>query len=104
MEQLSEEDIKFEALFKEEGYKAGDNPWFTPRVLNRLPEREHSVRWVWWAICAVAAVICAACWWWLVDTHDYTVLTVRDMVDYAIMSGVTLVLLWQSISVTLSRE
>ena len=104
MKQLSEEDIKFEALFKEEGYKAGDNPWFTPRVMNRLPERERSTRWVWWAICAVAAVICAACWWWLVDTRDYTVLTVRDMVDYAIMSAVTLVLLWQSISVTLSRE
>ena len=100
----TEEDIKLEALLIDEGYHADENPWFTPRLLNRLPARERSVRWVWWAICAVAAVICAACWWWLIDDHDYTVLTVRDMVDYAIMSAVTLVLLWQSISVTFSGE
>lgn len=100
----TEEDIQLGALLKEQAYKADDNPWFTPRVLNRLPERRRSLRWAWVGICVVALVVCALCWLWVISSHDYTVVTVRDLTDYAIMTAVSLVLLWQSISVTLSRE
>ena len=91
-------------MLKEKGQQAPENPWFTPRVLNRLPERKKRVLGVWWAICAVAAVICIGCWFWLLDTHNFAVFTVRDMVDVVIMSIVTLILLWQSLSVTFKRE
>lgn len=100
----NEDDIKLGELLKEQGYQTHDNRWFTPRVLNRLPERSQSLRWVWWGICAVAAIICGLCWWWLIDSHDLTVLTVRDLAEYAAMVAVSLVLLWQSIAVALQRE
>ena len=100
----NDDDIKLGALLKEQGHQASENPWFTPRVLNRLPQREKRVMGVWLAICAVASVICAVCWFRLFDTLNFAVFTVRDMVDVIIMSIVTLILLWQSLSVTIKRE
>ena len=36
------DDIKFKQLLKEEAHKPGENPWFTRRVLNRLPEKDEN--------------------------------------------------------------
>ncbi|MBO4871301.1 MAG: hypothetical protein J5565_04895 [Muribaculaceae bacterium] len=100
----NEEDIQIGNLLKEQGYQPNENKWFTPRVLHRLPEPQRSLRWVWWGVCAVAAIICALCWWWTIEQQDQNVLTVRDIVHYAIMGIISLVLLCQSIAVTLQRE
>ena len=91
-------------MLKEQGHQAPDSPWFTPRVLNRLPERGGSLQRVWWGICAVAMVMCGVCWWWYIDSHDALVVTVRDVLELVAMAAVSLVLLWQAIAVTLQRE
>lgn len=104
MKHPDNQDENIKRRLKQESYEAGENSWFTPRVLNRLPEREHSLQHRWWAMCIVAAVACIGCWWWLIQSKDHLVLTVRDIVEYASMGIATMILIWQSIAVTLKRE
>ncbi len=57
-------DAEITALLDKEMPQANDNPWFTPRVMNRLPEQSRWGRislWQWVCyILGVAALIAAA--------------------------------------------
>ncbi|MBR1881547.1 MAG: hypothetical protein IJ808_00790 [Muribaculaceae bacterium] len=86
----SEDDKKLAALLKEECAQPlpGQNPWFTPRVLNRLPERSHSryflaIAW----LLAVAGCVLT----WIVVATDFTatVITLRDLLQWVIMAAIS---------------
>ena len=80
-----------------ECYPAPDNPWFTQRVLNRLPARERSRRWIVPLLVAAALLACAACWGFVFSNMCITVITVREVIQVAIMLIATAVVLWQSV-------
>lgn len=75
-------DIEFQKLFKEKAHKPGENPWFTRRVLNRLPEKEsvqsaYSIeKWIY----AISTVLCGLCWVYLFNTDFFDVITVRTLI------------------------
>ncbi len=92
------DDNKIAQQLREHGYKAGANPWFTPRVMNRLPERQSTHRWVGHVIYVVAAIVCLMCWLVLLNNQDFTVITVRDITHYAVAIAVTAFLLWNAVA------
>ncbi len=104
MMKRTQEDIKLGQLLKEQSPHAGHNPWFTKRVLNRLPEPRRATRWVWAAVCIVAAVMCAVCWWTMFRDQDFMVITMRDLAHAAVMLAVTGVVLWQGIATALQHD
>ena len=75
-------DIEFQKLIKEKAHKPGENPWFTRRVLNRLPEKEsvpsaYSIeKWIY----AISTVLCGVCWVYLFNTDFFDVITVRTLI------------------------
>ena len=75
-------DIEFQKLIKEKAHKPGENPWFTRRVLNRLPEKEtvpsaYSIeKWIY----AISTVLCSLCWVYLFNTDFFDVITVRTLI------------------------
>ena len=75
-------DIEFQKLIKEKAHKPGENPWFTRRVLNRLPEKEsvpsaYSIeKWIY----AISTVLCGLCWVYLFNTDFFDVITVRTLI------------------------
>lgn len=75
-------DIEFQKLIKEKAHKPGENPWFTRRVLNRLPEKEsvpsaYSIeKWIY----AIGTVLCGLCWVYLFNTDFFDVITVRTLI------------------------
>ncbi len=84
----SQEDLKLAGLMRRQAYEPGDNPWFTPRVMNKLPEKKRS-RGVPAVVCYLAAlVVCGLSWaWWAGGT--FSVITVRDIVYTAVLGAVT---------------
>lgn len=75
-------DIEFKKLFKEKAHKSGENPWFTRRVLNRLPEEEPATnvysieKWIY----AISMLLCGICWVYLFHTDLFDVITVRSLI------------------------
>ena len=100
----TQDDIQLGRLLKQHSASVGENPWFTPRVLNRLPERPRSSRWRGGVLCTIAIVLCAACWQWLIHSQDFTVLTVRDITHYAAMVAITLAIVWQAIATAIRSD
>ena len=101
----TEEDIALGKLLKQECHQPEENEWFTPRVVNRLPMKEHrSRRRVWSVISLVALVLCVGCWLWLIAGKDHMVVTVRDITHYVIMGAVTVLALWQVITEAVKME
>ena len=94
----TEEEQKLSRLLQRSSYQDTENEWFTPRVLNRLPEklpRKH--HWVSVLLYMLAMLVSAACWLGLFSNADFDVVTVRDIVYFVILLVVTVVLLWQAI-------
>ena len=91
------DDLQLGELLKNEAYPATENRWFTRRVLNRLPARERSRRWIVPLLVAAALLACAACWGFVFSNMCITVITVREVIQVAIMLIATAVVLWQSV-------
>ena len=83
---------------QEHAYKEGANPWFTPRVMNRLPERQRTHSWVGHAIYIAAAIVCLVIWLTLIAGQDFTVITVRDVTQCLLAAVATAVLLWHTVT------
>lgn len=74
-------DIEFKRLFQEKAHKPGENRWFTPRVLNRLPEKESSnvfspEMWVY----IIGILLCIVGWVFLFKTGFFDVITVKSLI------------------------
>lgn len=93
--QREKDDIEFGQLLKRYQPQVGKNEWFTRKVMNRLPERRHSIRWIQPAVFVVCFIICALSWGYLFITQDYNVILVKDLVAFGAVLVATIVLLWQ---------
>ena len=90
---LDNNDKALKDLLKQEAFKEGENEWFTPRVMNKLPGKPGTTASkVAWAFYAAAAMVCLAFWIWLIFFHDLSVITVRDIIYAATAAAMTLVL------------
>ena len=83
-------DIKLATRLKAGAAKAEDNPWFTPRVLNRLPEKKRNGAGIMGVLCQLLIVMICAVGWVMVLLHDNTgVLTVADITFAAMLVVLT---------------
>ncbi len=93
----NEEDKKLAQVLKQGAHDPGENPWFTRRVLNKLPEKQPRGSWATTVIYAIALVASVLCWLMMWRSQDLGAITVRDVLYNALMCGVTLTVLWQTI-------
>lgn len=95
---MNDEDKKLAQLLKQAAHDPGENPWFTRRVLNKLPERKARGSWVTTLVYAIALVVCVLCWLLMLRGQDFGVITVRDLLYNGLMAIVTLIVLWHTIA------
>ena len=93
-----EEDKRLAQVLKQGAHDPGENPWFTRRVLNKLPERRERGSWSSVVIFAIALVACCLCWLMMWRDQDLGAITVRDVLYNVMMGGVTLTVLWQTVA------
>lgn len=86
------EDEKLAKMLKQHSAQPEPNEWFTARVVNRLPERRRSLRWLMPLVYLVAFIVCLAICLCYVKTHVQMAVTVRDVFYFAVMFAVTLYL------------
>lgn len=93
------DDKKLAQVLKQGAHDPGENPWFTRRVLNKLPEQKPktSGSWATTVIYAIALIACAVCWLMMLRGQNWGAVTVRDLLYNAMMGVVTLTVLWQTI-------
>ena len=94
----NQEDNKLAQVLKQGAHDPGENPWFTPRVLNKLPEKRSHGSWATTVVYSIALVACALCWLMMWRGQDWAAFTVRDMLYNVMMGGVTVTVLWQTIA------
>lgn len=97
------DDIEFKKLLKEQAHNAGENRWFTPRVLNRLPEKQEinvSAIEKWGYI--IGTILCFICWIMLYRTGFFNVITVRSLIYIVALSIGSIALMIQTIRTAFS--
>lgn len=94
---INEEDKKLAQVLKQGAHDPGENPWFTKRVLNKLPEKRSHGSWATTVVYAIALVACALFWLMMWRGQDLGTFTVRDLLYNVLMGVVTLTVLWQEI-------
>jgi fatty acid desaturase len=95
----NEEDKKLAQMLKQGAHDPGENPWFTRRVLNKLPEKRTRGSWATTAVYAIALVACVICWLMMWRGQEASgVITVRDVLYNVMMGVVTITVLWQTIA------
>lgn len=94
----NEEDKKLAQVLKQGAHDPGENPWFTLRVLNKLPEKQSQGSWATTVAYALALVACVVCWLVMWRGQDWGAVTVRDLLYNVMMGAVTLTVLWQTIA------
>lgn len=92
-------------LLKKEGWDAEPNQWFTHRVMHKLPaKKNNSALHFGWLCYIVAALVCVGYWVWTLAFKDSTVITVRDIIYFAIAITVTIMLTLSPIVAMFRRE
>lgn len=84
------EDNKLAQLLKENAHQAKPNEWFTPRVVNRLPESGRNYRRLLPVVYAIAFVACVVMCVMFVKNQDLLAVTVRDVLYFTVLLVVTL--------------
>ncbi len=90
-------------MLRQQSHEPGENPWFTPRVMNKLPEKRQHSRSVLAIVCYIAAlVVCALSWaWWA--SGSFSVITVGDIVYITSLSVITAIVCLSPIVALLRR-
>lgn len=105
MSKRDKKDIELSELLKKESFDATPNQWFTHRVLHKLPmKKNNSALHIAWFFYIAAALLCIGYWIWLFFFNDNTVITVRDILYFAIAGIVTLLLTFSPLVAMFSRE
>ena len=94
----NEEDKKLAQVLKQGAHDPGENPWFTRRVLNKLPEQPPRGSWATTVVYAIALAVCVICLLVMWNGQNWGAVTVRDVLYYVLMGGVTLTVLWQTVA------
>ena len=100
----NEEDKKLAQVLKQSAHDPGENPWFTRRVLNKLPEKRSQGSWATTVLYAIALIACVICWLMMWRGQDWGAVTVRDLLYNVMMAIVTLTVLWQTIASLLRAD
>lgn len=101
----STEDIEFTNLLKERTPKVEQNPWFTRKVLNRLPDKGNSQPvWVYAIAVCIAAIILVASWAYYLSNINIYVITVRDIITFISMASITAFTIIASVVSMFSHE
>ena len=100
----NEGDKKLAQVLKQGAHDPGENPWFTRRVLNKLPEKRSQGSLVTTILYAIAFVACVICWLMLWRGQDWGAVTVRDVLYNLLMAVITLTVLWQTIASLLHAD
>lgn len=89
------EDRLLRELFQKDLPKARQSPWFTRKVMNRLPERKHSaISVIEWIGGAIAGIVLLAYWFGLSqDIVQSHVVTLKDVMMIFVLSAMTLTLI-----------
>lgn len=87
-------DEKLKQLLKQHSYTPGHNEWFTPRLLNRLPRQQRSMRWINTITLVAAVVACGVAWDWFLTNNNFLVITVRDIINTLTLMAVTATVAW----------
>lgn len=96
---MDQEEKNLEQMLKHGARDPGENPWFTRRVLNKLPDKPKRDRaWASPVLYTLALVVCCLCWGMLLKAQDFSVITVRDLLYHALMAAVTIMVLVQDIA------
>lgn len=100
------DDNKLKQLLKEQSQQPAKNEWFTPRLLNKLPQRATSTtRWATVLAMVAAGIACFGAWVLYFKTSDFTVITVRDLIYFATLLIVTAIYAWHALrTLVLSDE
>lgn len=105
MSKRDKKDIELSELLKKESFDVAPNQWFTHRVLHKLPmKKNNSALHMAWFFYIAAALLCIGYWIWLFFFNDNTVITVRDILYFAIAGIVTLLLTFSPLVAMFSRE
>ena len=89
MQYSTPQEQKLAEMMRQQAYEPGDNPWFTPRVMNKLPEKRRKPHSVLAIVCYLAAlVVCVLSWaWWA--SGSFNVITVGDIIYIASLAAIT---------------
>ena len=79
-----------EFLTKEIPNKPSENPLFTRKVMNRLPDKKQNYNWIENFVYIFCSIICLAGWIYMVVTADLSVITLGEIVKYAVLVCATL--------------
>ena len=108
MEKFNDNTLK--QILRKGAHEADENPWFTKRVINRLPQKQRkSGRWIIYSVCFLVIAGCALLW--SDNFSDTTPIELLDGVSlptnviFSIsLVAVTLLALQQIISIALNRQ
>lgn len=101
---MNTENDPFAQYVRSRSLDPGENPYFTPRVLNRLPQRRSRKMPFAIAVALLVAVVCAVYWISFYRHSDLDVVTVRDLVNLVCMALITLVGLAGSIGLIFTQR
>ncbi len=105
MSKLDNKDNELGKLLKQGAWEAEPNQWFTHRVMHKLPaKKNNSALHFGWMCYIVAALVCVGYWVWTLAFNDSTVITVRDIIYFAIAITVTIMLTLSPIVAMFRRE
>lgn len=106
-------DDQLRSLLKKASMEAPENPWFTRKVLNRLPEKRRTHNWILWCVYVVVAVACSVGWGVFCLETDIAAL-LRNLVAHPHLTApllhaiallaVTAVVVWQIVATQLHSD
>ncbi len=104
------DDNLLKQTLRQGAFKADKNPWFTKKVINRLPEKQRkSAGWILYAVCFSA--IAAYAFLWPATLSDTTPVTLldgltlpRNVISGIVTTAVSMLALQQIIGAALSRQ
>ena len=99
------DDIELARMLKEQLPEAGRNEWFTRKVMNRLPEKQHrNLHWLLTVAFVAAFVLCLGGWAYFLHNLNWQVILVHDVVTLASLFAATIAVIWQFIHSLLSGD
>lgn len=96
----SEDDRQLAQRLKQSAPEAGESPWFTQRLLHRLPpKRGHAAAWAGRLCYAMAIAVCATGWVMMAAWADgSSTLTVRQALFAAVLVAATVTVVAQALT------
>lgn len=91
---MEKDDIKLAALLKDAALQPKYDKWFIRRIMSGIPDKKRSYTWIEYFIYAVCGLVCGWCWKQFVGELSVDFITVKEILKYFILCGVTVMVLW----------